>query len=80
MVDMLKVRIWKTMDILKLINNDRKLVLVFCHFAQVKLDHLEKLLYNLDLKNYNPRSIEFIFLFVKCYYVRSPYETILMWQ
>ena len=39
----------KTMDILELISNEGKLVLVLCHFAQVKLDHLEDLLYNLDL-------------------------------
>ena len=51
----------KKMDILKLISNEGKLVLVFCHFAQVKLDHLVNLLFNLDLKNCNPIPVNSIF-------------------
>ena len=50
------------MDILELISNEGKLVLVYCHFAQDKLDHLENLLYNLDLENFNPLPIKSIFI------------------
>ena len=48
------------MDILELINNGGKLVEVLCHFGQVKLDHFDKLLYNLDLENCNQFPIESI--------------------
>ena len=49
------------MDILELISNEGKLVLVLCDFAQVKLDHLENQLYNLGLENCNLLPIESIF-------------------
>ena len=63
------------MDILELISNEGKLVLVSCHFAQENLDHLENLLYNLDLENCNPLPIKSIFYCVECYEVRGPSET-----
>ena len=60
MEDMRCVHISKTMDILELISNEDKHILILCNFAQVTLDHLEKHVYNPDYENCNPFFIEYI--------------------